>query len=282
MHSAVSNGSWWTLVIETPSPEDSGALLIEGGAGGIEEIDPGTIRAFFYGDGAALERFKSLVPECGGRILSLEPVTIRNWVQEAEALWSPLRIGDLHIIPVLDSGERGEPETPHPLYINPGTGFGTGHHPTTHMVLELLQSDAVRALKHPLTALDLGTGSGILALAASALYESTVDAIEIDPLAIENGEKNLALNPEAGKRVCLIEGDLSAARGPYPLILANIYAEVLCELEPGFARLAAPEGKLLVSGIMAHLKDSVLAAYKGWRTVTVREDRGWAAILFSR
>lgn len=282
MNSSALERRWWTLLIETSEPGETGMALIEHGAGGVEELSSHTVRAFFEGDDQALDRFKTVVPGCGGRVLSVEPVEIRNWVQESEAQWLPLRIGELHVIPVLDSGERVAAETAHPLYINPGTGFGTGHHPTTHMVLELLQSEEIQKLACHSPALDLGTGSGILALGAAALYGCEVDAIEIDPLALENAAKNVALNPRGGNRLHLIEGDLTRARGPYPLMLANIYAEVLCELESGLTRLATPETKLVVSGIMAHLKDSVLTAYRGWRTVTVREERGWVAILFSR
>jgi ribosomal protein L11 methyltransferase len=273
---------WWNILVETDHPEDTAALLIAAGASGAEEVTPRTTRVCVLGDAATLERFKGAVPDCGGRIVSIEPVEWRNWVQEAEAHWTPLQIGQLHIIPVLDSGERARPGTLHPLYINPGTGFGTGHHPTTHMVLELLQSSPVQRLAAHSPALDLGTGSGILALAASELYGSAVDAIEIDPLALENAAKNVALNPNAGRGVKLIEGDLAAAGGPYPLMMANIYAEVLCELEPGFAHLATPETKLVVSGIMSHLKESVLTAYRSWHTLSIREERGWIAILFSR
>jgi len=282
MSSASCERRWWTLVIDTPEPGESGALLIEKGASGIEEIDSRTVRAFFEGDETSLALYQTVVPACGGKLITVEAVEIRNWVQESEAQWAPLRIGELHVIPVLDSGERATAETSHPLYINPGTGFGTGHHPTTHMVLELLQSVEIQKLPRHSPALDLGTGSGILALGAAELYGCEVDAIEIDPLALENAAKNVALNPRVGNRLHLIEGDLTRAHGPYPLMLANIYAEVLCELAPGLTRLATPETKLVVSGIMAHLKDSVLTAYRGWRTVTVREDRGWVAILFSR
>jgi ribosomal protein L11 methyltransferase len=273
---------WWAITIRTETPDDTGAMLIEGGAGGVEEIRPDTLRVYFHGDGAALERFTTSASELGAAVLGAELVAIRNWVQEAESHWAPLLINDLHIIPVLDSGERAKPETEHPIYINPGTGFGTGHHPTTHMVLGLLQLPVVRALASHSPTLDLGTGSGILALGASELYGATVDAIEIDPLALENAARNVALNPTAGARVRLIEGDLSKATGTYPLITANIYAEVLCELEGGFWAHSAPGTVLLVSGIMAKLKDSVLHGYHRWRTVEIREDRGWVAIAFER
>lgn len=273
---------WWALHIRTETPDDTGAMLIDAGAGGVEEIGPDTLRVFFHGDAPALERFTATAAGLGATVLGVESVEIRNWVQEAESHWAPLLIDDLHIIPVLDSGERATSETAHPIYINPGTGFGTGHHPTTRMVLSLLQSPEVRTLAAHSPTLDLGTGSGILALGASELYGATVDAIEIDPLALENAARNMALNPTAGARVKLIEGDLTKATGTYPLITANIYAEVLCELEGGFWACSTPGTRLLVSGIMAKLKDSVLAGYERWRAIEIREDQGWVAILFIR
>jgi ribosomal protein L11 methyltransferase len=149
------------------------------------------------------------------------------------------------------------------------------------MVLELLQHPTVQTLRTKTPVLDLGTGSGILALGASILFNTTVDAIEIDPLALQNAHRNVVLNGAAGARVTLIEGDLEAARGPYPLILANIYAEVLCDLEPGFSRLISPGGLLIVSGIMTSLEALVTEAYGAWGLLEIRRNGGWIALLFS-
>lgn len=271
---------WWVWTLESPDPESTGAAACERGVSGVEIISPQRLRAFAAGEPSELPRFEAMFTELGATVVSCEPVPFKNWVQEAESGWAALTIGQLEIVPILDSG--GEP-TSHggsPLFITPGSGFGTGHHPTTHMVLTLLQHAAVSQLPVHGPVLDLGTGSGILAIGASILYGAPVDAIEIDPLALENAQVNCVLNGEAGRRVNLLEGDLSAARGPYPLVLANIYAEVLCELEAGFRRIVAPGGKLIVSGIMTSLKELVSTTYADWPIIEAREERGWVAFLF--
>ena len=274
-----SNG-WWVWTVESPDAESIGAGAIELGASGVEVVSSNRLRIFAATTETNRRRLDEAFAALGGSIVSCEPVPVKNWVQEAQDRWSPLTIGALDIVPVLDSEEEPPPRGKHQLLINPGTGFGTGHHPTTHMVLELLQHSEVGALPHKDPVLDLGTGSGILALGASILFNTTVDAIEVDPLALQNAQRNVALNGSAGSRVNLIAGDLAAARGPYPLSLANIYAEVLCELEPGLLRITAPGGLLIVSGIMTSLEPLVTRTYKAWRHIETRRRGDWVAILY--
>ena len=134
---------------------------------------------------------------------------------------------------------------------------------------------------------DAGTcfwGSGILALTIAELFSSPCDAIDTDPLALDNARCNLSLNPHLAPYVTLLEGSIEQASGNYSLIVANIYAEVLCELTTGFHSNLLPGGLLFMSGIMASLWSKVETTFssQGWRLVDKEESSGWVAVLFER
>ncbi len=165
------------------------------------------------------------------------------------------------------------------IHLDPGQAFGTGAHASTRLVLELMQELADGGAR-PRRVLDLGTGSGILALAAALLWpEAEVHAVDNDPVAIDVAGENAAAN-----RASIALG-LEWPPGTFDLVLANIQADVLSELLPALAPRAA--GHLILSGLLSEQVDRVAAAYAAAgltvaRTAPSRDDPAWSAALLAR
>ena len=166
--------------------------------------------------------------------------------------------------------------------LDPGMAFGTGQHPTTRRCLVMLE-DRVRP---GMRVLDLGTGSGILAIAAAKLGAGSVLAVVVEPQAVTVAEQNAARNGVAAV-VRVAHGSLGA-NWPFPeppvrladLIVANIHARVLIDLAPAIAAALRPEGVAVASGIIAGREDDVRDAFTagGLRLVEMRADREWRTL----
>lgn len=171
------------------------------------------------------------------------------------------------------------------IHLDPGQAFGTGAHASTRLVLELLQELADRGAR-PARVLDVGTGSGILALAAAALWPaSEVVAIDTDPVAVGVARENAAHN--RAERVRCSTDDLAALDGVYDLVLANIQADVLAQLSGELSSRVAPGGHLVLSGLLSEQVASVAAIYAAAGLERVaerasREDAAWSGALLHR
>jgi ribosomal protein L11 methyltransferase len=166
------------------------------------------------------------------------------------------------------------------LVVPPRRAFGTGEHETTRQCLELLEATPVEGRE----VLDLGTGSGILAMAAGALGAARVLGIDDDPEAIEMARENLAANPGAGTVVALVVGREACLSGSFGVLLANIYAGVLETLASRLAALQPPGATAILSGFSPEDAEGVVAA---WREAGYRESRRsrageWAALVMVR
>ena len=165
-------------------------------------------------------------------------------------------------------------------------GFGTGHHDSTRMALELLQSPAF-GTQSINSVLDLGTGSGILAIACARLFSGSlveqVLATDIDLDALDNAKENIQINNYQDK-ITLKHETLAQINGTFNLIVANIYAEVLCELQTLFHEKLNRSGMLLLSGIMAERLSLIEIAFSQskWRTVERRATPQWQSLLLEK
>jgi ribosomal protein L11 methyltransferase len=166
------------------------------------------------------------------------------------------------------------------IRLDPGRAFGTGHHETTRMCLASLE----RLLRPGDAVLDVGTGSGILAIAAVLLGAGPVTALDIDPIAVEVAGVNFAENGVT-RRVAVSAGVLTAAHtGRYDTVVANITTEANIGLAPAFATVLRPGGRLILSGILGfdapRVQEAMSAA--GITPGAVFHERDWCVLEFTR
>ena len=210
--------------------------------------------------------------------LRVRPVDDRDWTEAWKAGYEPQRIGRLVIVPSWLEPPDGTDAVV--LRLDPGMAFGTGLHPTTRACLALLQE--VEPM--PARVLDVGSGSGILGIAALALGAETVDARDTDADAVAATAANAQANGFAD-RLSVRQGTLDdAPPAPYALVLANLVAVVLIELAPRLAARLAPGGTLLASGIIdlraAEVEAALAAA--GLRCAERRIDGEWVSLRLLR
>jgi ribosomal protein L11 methyltransferase len=166
------------------------------------------------------------------------------------------------------------------LVINPGQAFGTGHHPTTYGALATIER--LCATRRFQQALDVGTGSGVLAIAMRLMGVAEVSAIDIDGLALENARANAGLNSLNGKIRFAIT-PVARLRRRFDLIAANILSSTLIGMASALTSLLARGGCLVLGGILNREAAAVLGAYRpSLRRLSVRRDRGWSTLVLAR
>lgn len=166
------------------------------------------------------------------------------------------------------------------IRLGAGSGFGDGSHPTTALCLQALSALAPRASAFRL--LDFGSGSGILSIAAALHLAALVDAVEIEPRAVEHAERNFVLNGVEGRVRQLTALPLASER--YDFVVANILRSVLIANAPELTRLLAPGGRLVLSGLVSTDLPEVSAVYGallgGLRAEVYARDV-WRALVFT-
>ena len=196
--------------------------------------------------------------------------------RDAESVWiltpRPIHIGRLRIVPA------HTPAGPDVLRLVDAAAFGTGLHPTTALCLEALENAVQITL--PDAVLDVGTGSGVLALAALMMGVPRALALDIDDEALRVASENARLNG-LDERLQLTRGGPEAISGAWPLVLANVLAAPLIEMAPALVRRVAHRGQLVLSGIASSVEQDVDQAYRrlGMRRVRVQSRAGWVAIV---
>jgi ribosomal protein L11 methyltransferase len=212
---------------------------------------------------------------------TLSAVTAEDWSSSWKVHFKPLRVGR-HLLIVPTWEDAAEKPGDLVIRIDPGMAFGTGGHETTRLCLELLESVLENGplLSVP-SLLDLGTGSGILAIAANLLGAGRILALDIDPDAVDVARENLALN-NMSERVECGTTPLESLTEHFDIILANILAEELVRLAPSLAERLNSGGSLILSGILAEKEPLVrqgfaLHSLKYSRTVS---DGEWVALLY--
>jgi ribosomal protein L11 methyltransferase len=219
----------------------------------------------------------------GDRAFQIEPVPPRNWVAESRARLPALKVGRFFI-----HGSHHEEPVPRGkigLEIDAGLAFGTGRHETTRLCLELIGRLASHPPRRPL---DLGCGTGILALAMARLWDVPVLAADNDPQAVAVARENVRRNGLAARvRVVKSDGYRAAAlrrAAPFDLVVANILANPLIEMAPGLVRHLAPGGRAILSGLMTEQEREVLAPYlaHGLRCEARLRRDDWSALLLRK
>lgn len=254
-------------------------------------IGPVNVRAYLPAD-ANLESTRAALEEALWHLGQILPLPAPKYQTVAEADWAeawkvnfhPLRLGRrLMIVPAWLNPPL-EPDDI-PIRIDPGMAFGTGTHPTTQLCLAAIE----KHLRPGQAVLDLGTGSGILSVAAAKLGAGPILALDIDAEAVRVARENTALNGVAD-RIQIEEGSLAeilAGRFSFQaeLVVANILARVIIMLlEQGLAQAVKPGGLLMVSGILDSQAYEVRAALKAQELTVLAEERleDWVAIIARR
>ncbi|MCA1748756.1 MAG: 50S ribosomal protein L11 methyltransferase [Sphingomonadales bacterium] len=238
-------------------------------------------------DKASIALLRSLLPSAADAEAKLERLEDRDWVAMSQQGIEPIREGRFYVH--TPSFRGTEPDRAIALEIDASRAFGTGRHETTAgclAMLDRLKSSGRRFVNIA----DIGTGTGLLAFAALALWpRAKVIASDIDPLAIEIAGENAAVNGIrlgwGDGRVALVTASGFAdrrlkRRAPYDLIIANILAGPLIALAPAFAHALAPGGTLILSGLLTSQADEVTGACRRHRLrLAAREERGQWTIL---
>ncbi len=253
------------------------------------EHDDWKIEAYYSEDGLpAAEALRASLAEVLGRPVpdvAIAPVPDNNWVAMSQAALPPVQAGRFVIH---GSHDRDRvPRGPNAILIDAGEAFGTAHHATTSGCLQAI--DRVTRTRRYRNVLDLGCGSGVLAIAvARVLPRALILASDMDVPSVAVAAANMALNG-VGARIHVfpaagLDHPFIRHAGLFDLLIANILAGPLIELAPRMSRAVEPGGTLLLSGILVPQAPQVIAAYRASGFILNRHDRiyGWSTLQLSR
>ncbi len=250
------------------------AALFAAGSQGVQEEGDAVLTQF--PPESDIEAIRAAVlaadPTADVSIAPAEPV---DWTEGWKALIGAHDLGALSVVPPW-LAEGRDPATT--IVIDPGMAFGTGDHPTTRGVVRLMQA----AVQPGDLVADLGAGSAVLSIAAIKLGAARAAAIEFDPDAIENAEKNVERNGVADC-VTVIEGDagvLLPLIAPVRLVLANIISSILVALMPAIDAALTRDGEVILSGILFEEREDMLRAVAGygWEAVAEDHEEAWWSV----
>jgi len=290
--SAIGNSHWWLLTLDVARDyeEDASAELFQLGSTGIITLEESserlTLGAYFNAtaDAEQIKMSVESVFKIAGRRDALASCTIssvpdQDWMQKWKEGFEAVEIGNrLVIAPSWKLPARGEPRVV--IQIDPGLAFGTGTHETTRLCLEAIEREW-----HGGSLLDVGTGTGILAIAAALLVPgSRVVAIDVDPQAVEVARENLTIN-SVSAAVELLEAQPRNQRGQsFDVVVANLTADVIIALIDDLAGCLAPGGLMILSGILRELVEDVeRSLVASTLIVSERREAGeWCAVVARR
>ncbi len=289
-------------------------LLVAAGCGGFEVIDPQDFQEFLdtvtphwdYVDEELMKRqsdrtilkvyaadneqglalFKDIerrieelrnTPEAslyGTLEITVSDLPEEDWQSGWKQYYKPIHVERLVVVPLWEDYTAQEGETI--MKIDPGMAFGTGAHETTRLCLKALTQEELEGKD----LLDVGCGSGILSIGGVLLGARSAFGCDIDQLAVEVARRNAALN-NLSDRTAYGAGDLlEVVEGKYPIVVANIVADVILMLLKDLHQVLLPGGTFIASGIIDDRKDELVEAIKarGLTIVHIEEERGWVAI----
>ena len=279
--------TWFELTVEVPHPcsEAVANFLIESGSPGLqseERADAVVLTAYFASDPPldAVRRFCTAIGCASDHDVSMQvrQVADEDWGHNWKRHFVPLPIGRrLYVCPSWDAlappGRVG-------VVIDPGMAFGTGQHPSTRGCLELLERRV--AAGGVTRALDVGTGSGVLAIALAKLGVGDVCAVDTDPAACAIAAANARQNGVG--TVVHMAPSLDAVSGAFELIAANLFANVLQALAPRLTAMLRPSGVVICSGLLTEDEARVCTAYEslGLRRQDRYEENSWVTLALQR
>ena len=278
----MSAQDWVALRVEVPpavAEEVAGLLVAEGAPAVVTELGEAGVRVEAHVLAADESRLAAVLARYLGTVpaaLTTVALPVVDWSALARRHHRPRRVGErLLVAPPWDVPIVPGREV---LVIDPGMAFGTGQHATTRGCLEAIERALAAA---PATsALDVGTGSGLLALALARLGVPRVVALDVDlrvlPLARANLEQNGA------PHVTLLAGTAHAVRGRFDLVVANLLAELIVADAKALAGCVAAGGCLILSGLLDEQTATVHRAFPGWRLTGGSSEDGWRTLVLAR
>ncbi|MFT6581413.1 MAG: 50S ribosomal protein L11 methyltransferase [Alphaproteobacteria bacterium] len=290
----LSENSWKVVVIVPEASVENFAMALEAfcyGISAFEIVEGGDWRV--EGFCAAMPAHETLVAAIALAAMrsnitepdfACTPVPAMDWVAETQKNFQPFQAGRYFIQP--SHFEGAAPSGAFALTVDAGAAFGTGEHATTKGCL--LAFDWLAKRRGFSHVLDLGCGSGILAMAAARTWRKKVLASDIDPVSVAVAQENFRINkltPLARAYVSRgFDEPALRAGGPYDLIVANILARPLVQLARDIRRNIAPGGIVILSGLLDHQENLVASAYRSARLKLVRRIAidDWRTLIFSR
>jgi ribosomal protein L11 methyltransferase len=231
-----------------------------------------TIKSLFPNEAQALEAVTLILAQDWAtdiHVQGIQAVEDQDWVRLTQSQFAPVPVtDDFWIVPTWHEVPAAAKTV---IRLDPGLAFGTGTHPTTRMCLRWIATRAPALSAGWSRVLDYGCGSGILAIGAALHGAKVIDAVDIDPAAVESTQANATANG-----VTLNAALPDAAQGEYPLVLANILATPLKLLAPLLTEHVASGGHLVLAGILSRQAAELQAAYAPWLALEVTdEEDGW-------
>ena len=267
---------------KTQAADTAAALELDGSAQAVLIVEEP------FADGAVVEALYTDEPDAAylsritGMAITVALLPDQDWIKLSQEGLPPVRAGRFFVYGAHDAGT-----VPHgviPMKIEAGLAFGTGHHETTALCLAVLSELAnKRAFRN---VLDLGCGTGLLAIGAAKLWKRSVLASDIDPVAVDVTRDNARANG-VGPLVRAVTADgltnpILGGGAPYDLLIANILAGPLTQLAPSIIKALAPGAMLVLSGLLRNQEALVTSFYRDLRFIGRRRDGPWSALVLEK
>ncbi len=292
---------WIELSIQTDAEgaEAAAAWLNEYVSGGAvieqtitpeagETLDPArtfTVRAFFSADATeplarAQEGLWHLAQLRSMSAPQTRELAEEDWAEAWKKFYTIVHLGQ-HLV-IKPSWLEYTPSAEEiVIELDPGMAFGTGLHPTTRLCLAALEERMTPGAR----VLDVGTGSGILSIAAARLGAREITALDIDPIAVETASRNVTISG-VGRVVQVRRGSVEQVEdgSPFDLVCVNILAEVIAEMAPSLSAVLKPGGIIIASGILDYKAEDVVDAFRtvGIRVIEKKQEEDWVALVGTR
>jgi ribosomal protein L11 methyltransferase len=291
--------SWVELQVEIPAlliEPVSNFLMEQGSTGIIEKTESPRkkknskrLTAYFPNDSAFRPVPKKLkiylsslgTLHCSSFSFQTRVIREEKWAEAWKENFKPLHVtSNLVIKPPWEKYRAREKETV--IEIDPGMAFGTGTHATTQMCLRELDK-IIPSLRKPPSILDVGTGSGILAIAARKFGAEKILALDIDPVAIECALQNAEAN-QVKDGIDFRVGSIAGLRRVFDIVVANLLPQELLKLTSSLAKRISSRGVLVISGILRGQKREIVNAFiqQGLKVLHAIEDKGWVCCVFKK